>query len=368
MSSTAPISPVIDVRSKAAQFYAATITTYGLAVIAVVLRIWARRLMKAQIWVDDWLVAVALLIASGFFVHAVVWFHHDFGQPNELLGEEFGKNSFAEDFLYFLIIGLVKISILAFYWRLFRVSIRIPCYILGAITTCWEITVCIPVSGYWNTKISAKCVNGEHFFLGSSIVNILTDLALLLLPIPYIWRLYRTISQKIALIGIFMLGGFVTIISIIRITILFKLDVSSLNLIIDFVGFVSWGIAESNMAIVAACLPSLRPILSLILYGEPNPSIQGPKGSGLGRSWTRIQPSVAAKPHHGQSTSAGDGLQRFSSPRDNGCGFSGEEQFHGNTLTYTRDRETHEHEDIEMQMGRHQLKSGIHVRSDVTVQ
>ena len=64
-----------------------------------------------------------------------------FGQPSELLGDGFGRNTFAEDILYFMVIGLVKISILAFYWRLFGASIRIPCYILGAITACWEVAV-----------------------------------------------------------------------------------------------------------------------------------------------------------------------------------------------------------------------------------
>ena len=66
---------------------------------------------------------------------------------------------------------------------------------------------CISVSGYWNKDTPSKCINDNHFFIGSSIANILTDLALLLLPIRYIWRLHRTTSQKLALAIIFMLGG-----------------------------------------------------------------------------------------------------------------------------------------------------------------
>lgn len=55
-------SRVVDVgKNEAHQFYAVAVTTYVLAVIAVSLRFWARRLMKAQIWVDDWIVAVALV-------------------------------------------------------------------------------------------------------------------------------------------------------------------------------------------------------------------------------------------------------------------------------------------------------------------
>ena len=61
MSSPGPVSPVVYIQSKAAQFYAAAITTYALAVIAVALRVWARRLMRARFWVDDWIIAVALV-------------------------------------------------------------------------------------------------------------------------------------------------------------------------------------------------------------------------------------------------------------------------------------------------------------------
>lgn len=53
----------------------------------------------------------------------------------------FGKNFWTGELLYCLTIGLVKFSILAFYWRLFRVSIRIAVYVLGAVTICWEIGV-----------------------------------------------------------------------------------------------------------------------------------------------------------------------------------------------------------------------------------
>ena len=66
---------------------------------------------------------------------------------------------------------------------------------------------CIPVSGYWNKDIPSKCIDDNRFFIGSSIANILTDLALLLLPTRYIWRLHRTTSQKLALAITFMLGG-----------------------------------------------------------------------------------------------------------------------------------------------------------------
>ena len=70
--------------------------------------------------------------------------HQGLGQHYLLLQGDFamlGRNIFTEEILYFLVVGLGKLSMLAFYWRLFRDSIRIPCYILGILISCWQIAV-----------------------------------------------------------------------------------------------------------------------------------------------------------------------------------------------------------------------------------
>ena len=60
MSSTLKLDGNIDA-SNAPQLYAAAITSYILAVAAVALRFWARRLMRTRLWVDDWTIAGALV-------------------------------------------------------------------------------------------------------------------------------------------------------------------------------------------------------------------------------------------------------------------------------------------------------------------
>lgn len=62
MSSPPRVAPDIDVHEgKAPRFYAAAATSYVLAVAAVALRFWARKLMKTKLLADDWAVAVALV-------------------------------------------------------------------------------------------------------------------------------------------------------------------------------------------------------------------------------------------------------------------------------------------------------------------
>ena len=60
----------------------------------------------------------------------------------------------------------------------------------------------------WDKTMNPTCsVNVYDFFIGNAVPNIITDWALLVLPIPYIWRLHQVRAQKVALCGVFGLGG-----------------------------------------------------------------------------------------------------------------------------------------------------------------
>lgn len=154
--------------------------------------------------------------------------------PNAIM--VFLQGLFISEVCYTGVITTVKYSILALYWRLFKASrIRIPIYLITAMVTCWGLAVvnpsppvmarfllrwiacsqilvtifqCVPLRGAWDKTIDAKCgVDNYKFFYGNSIPNIMTDLALLALPIPSVWSLQIPRTQKVILSGIFVLGG-----------------------------------------------------------------------------------------------------------------------------------------------------------------
>lgn len=67
---------------------------------------------------------------------------------------------------------------------------------------------CIPARGFWDKSVEASCdVDSMKFLFAISMPNILVDVALLALPIPYVVRLNFPRSQKRATISIFLLGG-----------------------------------------------------------------------------------------------------------------------------------------------------------------
>lgn len=46
----------------------------------------------------------------------------------------------------------------------------------------------------------------HKFFIGNAIPNITTDLFIMFLPLPYIWKMTIPWEQKVAITGTFMLG------------------------------------------------------------------------------------------------------------------------------------------------------------------
>ena len=69
------------------------------------------------------------------------------------------------------------------------------------------IFTCVPVRATWDPTVAGRCINIQKFFIGIAVPNIVTDVALLTIPLPYLWNLQLAIPKKIAIVFVFMLGG-----------------------------------------------------------------------------------------------------------------------------------------------------------------
>ena len=113
--------------------------------------------------------------------------------------------------LYVAAIFFPKIAILALYLRIFtQKSYRRAAYILMAILTAnWVGTAissalsCIPLRKMWMPEIPGHCFNLNAALRWGTFINMITDLAILILPIPVVWKLNTTTNMKIGLSLIF---------------------------------------------------------------------------------------------------------------------------------------------------------------------
>ena len=127
-----------------------------------------------------------------------------------------GKYLVAISILYFGSVNIPKIAILALYHRLFpnksiRLGVRMILGVLVGLTISTVITglsSCRPFAANWNPELpGAYCINKEAFFRYGSIPNILTDIAMLVLPLRIVWNLHTSTRLKIGLIATFTAGS-----------------------------------------------------------------------------------------------------------------------------------------------------------------
>lgn len=211
----------------------------------------------------------------------------------------------------------IKASLFLQYWRLIRQvsSYRKVFFVVAAVVMAWAtgilvamILICIPVEGYWDKSVPAQCIPDQDIQVINAAGNIATDFMLLVLPLPIIWRLNLTVGRKVALTGLFGLGFFGCVISVLRAYFVIFISASQ-DLPNDAVGIASWTLAEITTGLICSCLVTLQPLLKRLVpgFGSPkrntNPSsAAGPANKHAGGTpWSRNTLSLDPDFHDSQT-------------------------------------------------------------------
>lgn len=105
----------------------------------------------------------------------------------------------------------------------------------------------------------------KAIYLGGSVPNVITDIILILMPLPYVWRLHAPMAQRIVLAGMFMLGIFIAVVSIVRLSIFMAIPIATAaDVTFNFREVIIWSTVEINVGLICACLPSLKPALGFL--------------------------------------------------------------------------------------------------------
>lgn len=113
----------------------------------------------------------------------------------------------------------IKISILLMYRRIFPIAeFQRHALVVGVFCVIWyficffiNIFQCRPVRAAWQLDLlmdeQATCLTYGHFIIGYEISNMLLDIAILMLPIRVLRTLQLSMTKKIVVGAIFILGG-----------------------------------------------------------------------------------------------------------------------------------------------------------------
>lgn len=161
----------------------------------------------------------------------------------------------------------VKVSILFILVRIFApyrkvvVFIYVFLSVLLAYTiaaTIAKICICMPIGSFWlGTDVThGHCLKELEIFLTDGVVSMVSDLAILILPLTVIWRLQLSMKKKLRVMAILAAGGMVCVATIVRLIWIIQyrdsIDQTYALKRIDLCGS-----AEIAIGIICACLPAL---------------------------------------------------------------------------------------------------------------
>lgn len=170
---------------------------------------------------------------------------------------------------YKMSLQATKVSLLLFYMRIFhhiawfkKISLALIAFLVIYLiaTTITSIVQCSPVAFAWDPTIDdGTCIDLAKFFIFNGVVALLTDLLVLVLPLPLVWGLQLPFSQKLALIPVFGIGIAIVVVSALRLK--YLITAPAIDKTYDL-EITLWTIIEYNLALVCASLPSVRVLLA----------------------------------------------------------------------------------------------------------
>lgn len=79
-----------------------------------------------------------------------------------------------------------------------------------------KIRICKPISTYWTRDGRGSCLNQGAVITSDSIMSVISDLSILILPFPLTWSLQMATRKKLKVMALLGAGGLATAFSIYR--------------------------------------------------------------------------------------------------------------------------------------------------------
>ncbi|KAL4882267.1 hypothetical protein BJY04DRAFT_51037 [Aspergillus karnatakaensis] len=245
--------------------------TTAVATVVVFIRTYARGFMIKELGWDDGLIIVAML-----FSWAVVAFSYkviQYGAGRHLVAlvqNPAGmvlmyKWLIAAQITYFFVLWICRLSGIAFYARLnpmprFTLYLRISYGFVTAVYIAQTLIIalqCVPLSALWG-EAEGNCMGQYAVFISTSVMTIICDSLILLLPINIIFTIKAKLIRKLALGVVLCFGVFAVVTSICRIVAMVVALDNQDDITWYFSVVLTWSCAEIATAIVALSLPALK--------------------------------------------------------------------------------------------------------------
>ncbi|KAG9237454.1 hypothetical protein BJ875DRAFT_152680 [Amylocarpus encephaloides] len=199
--------------------------------ISVSLRLYTRKFIVNSLGVDDYLCMAAWCLAVAYSGVNLYADSRGFGRhlwdiyPDRSHTVAVYRPFAIGIWIYIILAATIKLACLFFYRTIFKTSRKTILFVNGGIVgvaaiytvmLCLQVFQCKPIPRTWDKRLDGTCRSGKITAYSSGVVNAVTDIYVLTVPIPAVWALPLRKWKKIRVISVFCLGLAACATSIVR--------------------------------------------------------------------------------------------------------------------------------------------------------
>ncbi|PYI01253.1 hypothetical protein BO78DRAFT_401468 [Aspergillus sclerotiicarbonarius CBS 121057] len=185
------------------------------------MRIYTKVRIMRKFWWDD----ICLMLAWTFSLATqaiILYGYHHAGYGVHMWNltvpvlDLYAKTILAGTIIYLPALATAKFALLMLYYRLVGMVRVWKCviYLVASIIAGYTVAItlalifaCNPIAKNWDVTITTgHCINRTGFYLATAITNTVSDVMLILIPIPVVFRLRLPLIQKLGISCMFGIG------------------------------------------------------------------------------------------------------------------------------------------------------------------
>lgn len=248
----------------------------ALPIIAVALRIYARKLNRLKLGPDDYMIILGAVLTVGNTGGAFLANKGGNGRHEETLSKaelrDYSLALYINEQTFGVAVAVVKFAVLLLYRRIFITrGFRISTTIVAVLITLWVIVKglvgafqCTPVRKAWLKSKPGHCLNFIDIVLYSQAFNVVFDITLLILPMNAVYKLHLPLYKRLGVMSIFAVGTFTVVVAIIRIGVIAAEVLEYGPTLPDVTWYTSkwtWTVIDPAVGCFVACMPTWAPLI-----------------------------------------------------------------------------------------------------------
>ncbi|KAH8907463.1 hypothetical protein BR93DRAFT_878188 [Coniochaeta sp. PMI_546] len=191
--------------------------------VLVGLRFWARRIVQRPLDASDLCIFAALVFTIGLHIDMYIMvLHGGFGFHVLDIIQRFGmdtlvlflKGILAFPILWNFTVCFSKLSVLLMYTTVIPIrEMIIACRAVGLFIILWNtggilgaLLLCRPFALNWDKTLPGTCGDNRLFYMWLGAINVVAEAVILLLPVPFLYRLQMKTFKKLVVMGLFSVG------------------------------------------------------------------------------------------------------------------------------------------------------------------